>query len=314
MNRVVVVVCLVGLTQVCAKAEEPQTSKAYAACLDKSGGVTSAMQACIADERERQDKRLNAAYKALIGAVSEERKTELRSVQRKWIAFRDANCAFYDDPKVDQQPDWPAVSASSPRPPYAPRSYKTSSHHNANVGDGGTAALISAFTSFAIVDTRSGPNKPYTLGEIRDIGKQIDQSLARVRGPWTGGSRPRAGMHFSRSTQSRSSSTTPPGRRLRISISRRSRSAPPTTANSHQLLISGKCKENSSARIKRVKLLFGTYFHPEVLAGPATGSRHHAQAEVRGEPPLATPPHLPFGEDRTWGRYSRARLSRYRHF
>ncbi len=99
MNRVVVVVCLVGLTQVCAKAEEPQTSKAYAACLDKSGGVTSAMQACIADERERQDKRLNAAYKALIGAVSEERKTELRSVQRKWIAFRDANCAFYDDPE-----------------------------------------------------------------------------------------------------------------------------------------------------------------------------------------------------------------------
>jgi len=49
------------------------------------------MQACIADERERQDKRLNAAYKALIGAVSEERKAELRNVQRKWIAFRDAN-------------------------------------------------------------------------------------------------------------------------------------------------------------------------------------------------------------------------------
>ena len=55
-----------------------------------------------------------------------------------------------------------------------------------------------------------------------------------------------------------------------------------TTASSHQLLISGKCKKNSSARIKRLKLLFGTYFHPEVLAGPATGSRHHAQAETRG--------------------------------
>ncbi|MGB9208795.1 MAG: lysozyme inhibitor LprI family protein, partial [Pseudolabrys sp.] len=65
-------------------AEEHQTSNVYATCLDKSGGVTSAMQACIADEFERQDKRLNAAYKALIGTVSEKRKTELRDVQRKW--------------------------------------------------------------------------------------------------------------------------------------------------------------------------------------------------------------------------------------
>src|SRR6266849_8959431 len=38
MSRVVaVVLCLVALTQVCAKAEEQQTSKAHAACLDKSG-------------------------------------------------------------------------------------------------------------------------------------------------------------------------------------------------------------------------------------------------------------------------------------
>jgi uncharacterized protein YecT (DUF1311 family) len=57
------------------------------------------MQACVADEFERQDKRLNAAYKALLGAVSEKRKTELRGVQRKWIAFLDANCRFYGDPE-----------------------------------------------------------------------------------------------------------------------------------------------------------------------------------------------------------------------
>jgi uncharacterized protein YecT (DUF1311 family) len=80
------------LTQVCAKAEE-------AACLDKSGGVIAAVQACVADEFERQDKRLNTAYKVLLGAVSEKRKTELRDVQRKWIAFLDANCSFYDDPE-----------------------------------------------------------------------------------------------------------------------------------------------------------------------------------------------------------------------
>jgi len=97
VGRVALVLCLVALSQVCAEAEEQQTSKAYAACLHKSGGVTTAMQACIADEFERQDKRLNAAYKALLGAVSEKRKVKLRDVQRKWIAFVDANCNFYDD-------------------------------------------------------------------------------------------------------------------------------------------------------------------------------------------------------------------------
>jgi uncharacterized protein YecT (DUF1311 family) len=98
MSRVAVVLCLVALTQVCAKAEE-QTSKAYADVSINLAGVTVAMQACIADEFERQDKRLNAAYKALIEVVSEKRKTELRDVQRKWLAFLDANCSFYDDPE-----------------------------------------------------------------------------------------------------------------------------------------------------------------------------------------------------------------------
>ncbi|MFA9204714.1 MAG: lysozyme inhibitor LprI family protein, partial [Flavobacteriales bacterium] len=30
--------------------------------------------------------------------LSNDRKTKLRDVQRKWIAYRDANCQFYADP------------------------------------------------------------------------------------------------------------------------------------------------------------------------------------------------------------------------
>jgi len=37
MNRVAVVVCLVALTQVCANAEERQTSNAYAAWINLAG-------------------------------------------------------------------------------------------------------------------------------------------------------------------------------------------------------------------------------------------------------------------------------------
>jgi uncharacterized protein YecT (DUF1311 family) len=77
---------------------EGHTSKAYAECIDRSGGVTSAMQDCMGDEFEGQDRRLNAAYKALMGSVSGKNRVQLRDAQRKWIAFRDANCDFYDDP------------------------------------------------------------------------------------------------------------------------------------------------------------------------------------------------------------------------
>jgi uncharacterized protein YecT (DUF1311 family) len=92
------VACLVMSGLACAQAEE-RTSKSYAACLDKAGGVTSAMQDCIGEELERQDRRLNRAYEALMGSVPEKRRAQLRDAQRKWIAFRDANCEFYYDPQ-----------------------------------------------------------------------------------------------------------------------------------------------------------------------------------------------------------------------
>jgi uncharacterized protein YecT (DUF1311 family) len=74
-----------------------RTSNSYAVCLDKSGGVTSAMEDCISEEFELQDHRLNRAYKALVASVHANRRADLRDAQRKWIAFRDANCGFYYD-------------------------------------------------------------------------------------------------------------------------------------------------------------------------------------------------------------------------
>lgn len=92
------VACLILSSLACAKAEE-NTSKSYAECLEKAGGVTVAMQDCIKEELQRQDNRLGSAYKALMDSVSEKRRPQLRDAQRKWIAFRDANCKFYDDPQ-----------------------------------------------------------------------------------------------------------------------------------------------------------------------------------------------------------------------
>ena len=93
----------VGLMAVATCANAHEISESYSACLERAAGVTPAMQECIAAELTIQDKRLNTAYASLLNAIAEKRKTtQLRDVQRKWIAFRDANCAYYDDGSLGQ--------------------------------------------------------------------------------------------------------------------------------------------------------------------------------------------------------------------
>lgn len=94
--------CCTALVLACASltasAQDAALSPQYAACMDKSGGVTMGMIDCITAETSHQDARLNRAYKAAMAAQSTERKKQLRTAQRAWIQFRDANCGFYDDP------------------------------------------------------------------------------------------------------------------------------------------------------------------------------------------------------------------------
>lgn len=81
-----------------AMAREARLSSAFSSCMDKSDGVTAGMIDCINAEHKRQDTRLNKAYKVLIAEQTPARKKELQDVQRLWLKYRDANCAFYYDP------------------------------------------------------------------------------------------------------------------------------------------------------------------------------------------------------------------------
>lgn len=74
-------------------------SEQFSTCMDKSGGATFAMVDCINAELKVQDARLNSAYKKLGAKLTPERKIQLRDVQRIWIRYRDANCAFHADPE-----------------------------------------------------------------------------------------------------------------------------------------------------------------------------------------------------------------------
>ena len=68
----------------------------YALCIEQSGGVTPAMQDCIAEESDYQEARLKAAYDA---RVAEE--ASLQADQASWLVTRDEACAW--DPEEEGQ-------------------------------------------------------------------------------------------------------------------------------------------------------------------------------------------------------------------
>jgi len=58
-------------------------------------GTTVDMMQCVNRLRDQWDRRLNAAYRRVTDAESDPQKSALRNAQRKWISYRDANCAYY---------------------------------------------------------------------------------------------------------------------------------------------------------------------------------------------------------------------------
>jgi uncharacterized protein YecT (DUF1311 family) len=67
-------------------------SREWRQCVDASGGVTVEMRDCSAAEYERQDVRLNAAYRATMARLNRAGQTRLRTLQRAWLRDRRSRC------------------------------------------------------------------------------------------------------------------------------------------------------------------------------------------------------------------------------
>lgn len=67
---------------------------AFYACVDKADSDTVAIAACLTDEQTRQDNRLNATYKALLGKLAPKAKDALIRSEREWLKFQEANGEF----------------------------------------------------------------------------------------------------------------------------------------------------------------------------------------------------------------------------
>jgi len=63
--------------------------------MNKADAIDPNMQSCALDEAARQDATLNAVYKKLMTALEETgQKAALKTAERAWIAYRDAECDF----------------------------------------------------------------------------------------------------------------------------------------------------------------------------------------------------------------------------
>jgi uncharacterized protein YecT (DUF1311 family) len=97
----VVIICLAVLWngQLLAETDEG-LSKEYSDCMDKvKNGTTADMLECGGEELDRQDARLNDAYKKLMSKLSRDRKKALLKAQQAWVKFREANCDYWYDPQ-----------------------------------------------------------------------------------------------------------------------------------------------------------------------------------------------------------------------
>ena len=75
-----------------ASTQNALLSAEYAQCMEKSGGVTVAMQDCLTVEYERMEALLNTTYKKTMQAMDEKQKTLLRDSQRAWLKYREGSC------------------------------------------------------------------------------------------------------------------------------------------------------------------------------------------------------------------------------
>jgi uncharacterized protein YecT (DUF1311 family) len=56
---------------------------------------TAQIVQCLATQTADWDRRLNTAYQKLLNTLPARRRDRLRSTQRLWVQFRDANCAYF---------------------------------------------------------------------------------------------------------------------------------------------------------------------------------------------------------------------------
>ncbi len=81
-----------------AQTAEPRYSGQYQECMKGAQGATAPTVVCITEEYRRWDAELNRQYRAIRGKLADARRNGFDAAQIAWVNYRDANCAFYNNP------------------------------------------------------------------------------------------------------------------------------------------------------------------------------------------------------------------------
>jgi len=84
----IVVMCMASLWTQPLQAEPKEEN-----CEDRKS--TADIVECLAIQAAVWERRLSAAYQKLMDDLPARRRDRLRSAQRLWLQFRDANCAYF---------------------------------------------------------------------------------------------------------------------------------------------------------------------------------------------------------------------------
>ena len=87
------VITIVALVALAPAAHAGDKGDAGAGC---DGVSTPEIVNCVMAKTAQWDKRMNAAYQKAMKDDEPKRQEQLRTAQRLWIQFRDANCLYFD--------------------------------------------------------------------------------------------------------------------------------------------------------------------------------------------------------------------------
>jgi uncharacterized protein YecT (DUF1311 family) len=88
MLKILIVGALICLPASAGQAEDQDSA---ISC----DGTTYEMAECLKAKTEQWDKRMNVAYQQVLKNAEPRQRVQLRTAQRLWLLYRDANCLYY---------------------------------------------------------------------------------------------------------------------------------------------------------------------------------------------------------------------------
>ncbi|MCM2317145.1 MAG: DUF1311 domain-containing protein [Thermoanaerobaculia bacterium] len=95
MRAILLTLCAMALTTSLHAGEPSPIDRNLEACIDRDPS-TAGMVECIDEAFAAWDEELNAAYQAVAKLLTREQRDALKTAQRQWLAWRDAEFAMLD--------------------------------------------------------------------------------------------------------------------------------------------------------------------------------------------------------------------------